>query len=96
MRRSPRVEAYIAAAKDICDMAGVRAAPERRRRPLASRGRGRADLTGIFDLIGRTTARTFGEDAPELVCEPGRGLCGDAFADHPGEGGARRRRHLPE
>ncbi len=75
-------EAYIAAAKDICDMAGVRAKrlnvgggfPSHRVAGVEP------DLTGIFDLIGPTTARTFGEDAPELVCEPGRGLCGDAFS----------------
>lgn len=38
------------------------------------------DLRAIFDLIRRTTAQAFGHDAPTLVCEPGRGICADAFA----------------
>ena len=75
-------EAYILAAREICDMAGVRARrlnvgggfPSHRVAGIEP------DLHAIFDRIGRTTAATFGEDAPELVCEPGRGLCGDAFS----------------
>ncbi|MFC3527164.1 type III PLP-dependent enzyme [Paracoccus mangrovi] len=75
-------EAYITSAREICDMAGVRARrlnvgggfPNHRVIGIEP------DLTAIFQLIGRTTAEAFGDDAPELVCEPGRGLCGDAFA----------------
>ena len=38
------------------------------------------DLPAIFARIGETTAEVFGADAPTLVCEPGRGLCADAFS----------------
>ena len=38
------------------------------------------DLEAIFDTIDRVTGESFGADRPALVCEPGRGLCGDAFA----------------
>ncbi|MBL9052717.1 MAG: type III PLP-dependent enzyme, partial [Tabrizicola sp.] len=31
-------------------------------------------------LIDSTTTEAFGPDRPALVCEPGRALCGDAFA----------------
>lgn len=37
-------------------------------------------LEAIFALIARVTTETFGADAPELVCEPGRGMVADAFA----------------
>ncbi len=36
-------------------------------------------LEAIFETIDRVTTEAFGADRPELVCEPGRGLCGDAF-----------------
>jgi ornithine decarboxylase len=38
------------------------------------------DLEAIFATINRVTSESFGADRPALVCEPGRGLCGDAFA----------------
>jgi len=38
------------------------------------------DLEAIFDTIDRVATESFGVDRPALVCEPGRGLCGDAFA----------------
>ena len=75
-------EQYIRTAREIADMAGVY--PRR-----LNVGGGfpswrvhgvEPDLPAIFDLIGRTTAEAFGGNAPELVCEPGRGLCADAFA----------------
>ncbi|HRO14956.1 MAG TPA: type III PLP-dependent enzyme [Paracoccus sp. (in: a-proteobacteria)] len=75
-------ETYIRTARDICDMAGLTA----RRLNVGGgfpswRVHGvEPDLDAIFDLIGRTTAEAFGRDAPELVCEPGRGLCADAFS----------------
>ena len=34
----------------------------------------------IFRVIGDTARAAFGGDLPALVCEPGRALCGDAFA----------------
>jgi ornithine decarboxylase len=38
------------------------------------------DLEAIFTTINRVASESFGADRPALVCEPGRGLCGDAFA----------------
>lgn len=75
-------EQYIRTALDICDMAGVRAKrlnvgggfPSHRVNGVEP------DLEAIFDLIGKTAAEVFGTDAPALVCEPGRGLCADAFS----------------
>jgi ornithine decarboxylase len=37
-------------------------------------------LDEIFALIARVTVEVFGQDAPELVCEPGRAMVADAFA----------------
>ena len=37
-------------------------------------------LEAIFATIDRVTGESFGAERPALVCEPGRGLCGDAFA----------------
>ena len=75
-------EQYIRTARDICDEAGVHAVrlnvgggfPSYRVHGVAPA------LEDIFDLIGRVTAESFGDDAPTLVCEPGRGVCGDAFS----------------
>ena len=75
-------EQYIRTARDICDMAGVRARrlnvgggfPSHRVHGVEP------DLEGIFDLIGRTAAEVFDGEPPALVCEPGRGICADAFS----------------
>ncbi|MBK4216526.1 type III PLP-dependent enzyme [Paracoccus caeni] len=75
-------ESYIHVAKEICDMAGVKAHrlnvgggfPSHRVAGVEP------DLTSIFTEIGETVAESFGTDAPDLVCEPGRGLCADAFS----------------
>ncbi len=37
-------------------------------------------LEATFDLIDRTATEAFGQNRPALVCEPGRGLCADAYA----------------
>lgn len=37
-------------------------------------------LEAIFALIDRVATEAFGADRPDLVCEPGRAMCGDAFA----------------
>ncbi|MGC9449250.1 type III PLP-dependent enzyme [Cereibacter johrii] len=37
------------------------------------------ELEAIFHLIDRVTDEAFGADRPLLVCEPGRGICADAF-----------------
>ncbi|WP_158971039.1 type III PLP-dependent enzyme [Chachezhania sediminis] len=74
--------AYIAEAARIAEAAGVRLARLNVGGGFpSSRG---ADATGpaletIFDVIGTATGRAFGDDAPELVCEPGRGMVGEAF-----------------
>ncbi|WP_207102082.1 type III PLP-dependent enzyme [Paracoccus shandongensis] len=75
-------ESYIRMAREICDMAGVRARrlnvgggfPSHRVSGVAP------DLDAIFTRIAETVAECFGPDAPALVCEPGRGLCADAHA----------------
>ena len=75
-------ESYIRVARDICDMAGVAIRrlnvgggfPSHRVAGVDP------DLQAIFARIGEVTAQVFGEAAPQLVCEPGRALCADAFA----------------
>ena len=75
-------ESYIRTAREICDAAGIRAHrlnlgggfPSHRAAGVAP------DLDAIFTKIGKTVAECFGGDAPALVCEPGRGLCADAYA----------------
>jgi len=73
---------YIRAAAEIARDAGVKIArlnvgggfPNYRAKAQVP------DLEAIFDLIDKTATEAFGDDRPALVCEPGRGLCGDAFA----------------
>lgn len=36
-------------------------------------------LEATFALIDRVATEAFGADRPLLICEPGRGICGDAF-----------------
>ncbi|WP_435167810.1 type III PLP-dependent enzyme [Falsirhodobacter sp. 1013] len=72
---------YISAAAEIAQGAGVSIArlnvgggfPNHRLSAVTP------DLDAIFDLIDRTATEAFGDHRPQLVCEPGRGLCGDAF-----------------
>jgi len=75
-------DAYIRAAGRIAAAAGV--APARLNVGggfPSHRQQGQTPaLEAIFRLIARVTAEVFGEGAPVLVCEPGRGLVGDAFA----------------
>lgn len=75
-------EQYIRVAREIADMAGVM--PRR-----LNVGGGfpswrvhgvEPDLPAIFDRIGQTASEAFDGAPPTLVCEPGRGMCGDAFA----------------
>lgn len=75
-------ESYISVAREICDAAGVRARrlnvgggfPSHRVSGVDP------DLGSIFTEIGDTVTEAFGDSAPQLVCEPGRGLCADAFS----------------
>ncbi len=73
---------YIRAAAEIARDAGVRIA-----RLNVGGGFPSHRLNGVmpqfdatFSLIDRVTTEAFGVDRPALVCEPGRALCGDAFA----------------
>lgn len=74
-------EAYIRTAAEIADAAGVVIArlnvgggfPSHRLDAISP------DLQAIFTTIDRVTTEAFGDNRPLLVCEPGRGLCGDAF-----------------
>lgn len=72
--------AYIGAAAEVAERAGVRlhrlnvggGFPGRR-------GAEAPDLGAIVDRIAAETRKAFGEDAPALVCEPGRGMVADSF-----------------
>jgi ornithine decarboxylase len=75
-------EAYIREAANIAKTAGVRIArlnvgggfPSHRMNAIVPQ------LEETFQLIDRVSTEVFGADRPELVCEPGRALCGDAYA----------------
>lgn len=72
---------YIRKAAEIAEAAGVRIArlnvgggfPSHRLAAVTP------DLDTIFSTIDRVTDEAFGDHRPRLVCEPGRGLCADAF-----------------
>lgn len=74
-------ETYIRAAADIAKQAGVTIArlnvgggfPSHRLNAVSPQ------IEATFQLIDRVTTEAFGADRPLLICEPGRGLCGDAF-----------------
>ena len=74
--------AYLHAAARIATKAGVRldrlnvggGFPSHRRAAEAP------DLEAIFAVIAQATDDAFGAEAPALVCEPGRGLVGEAFS----------------
>lgn len=75
-------EAYIREAALIAQGAGVKIArlnvgggfPSHRLNAILPQ------IEDTFALIDRVTTEAFGADRPELVCEPGRALCGDAYA----------------
>lgn len=74
-------ETYIHTAAQIARDAGVRLArlnvgggfPAHRLNEVMPQ------LEATFSLIDRATAEAFGAQRPDLVCEPGRGLCAEAF-----------------
>ncbi|CAN1574012.1 LysA Diaminopimelate decarboxylase [Paracoccaceae bacterium] len=75
-------EAYIREAANVARLAGVRIA-----RLNVGGGFPSHRMTGVVpqieatcELIDRVTTEAFGADRPALVCEPGRALCGDAYA----------------
>jgi ornithine decarboxylase len=75
-------EAYIREAANIAKGAGVKIArlnvgggfPNHRMTAIVPQ------LEETFQLIDRVATEAFGADRPALICEPGRALCGDAFA----------------
>ncbi|MFN3823982.1 MAG: type III PLP-dependent enzyme [Pseudorhodobacter sp.] len=75
-------ESYIRAAADIATEAGVTIArlnvgggfPSHRLSAVTP------DLESIFETIDRVATEAFGDTRPMLICEPGRGLVGDAFS----------------
>jgi ornithine decarboxylase len=75
-------EAYIRTAAQIADDAGVAIArlnvgggyPSHRLKDAPP------DLEAIFAMIDTVATEVFGDNRPILICEPGRGLCGDAFS----------------
>jgi ornithine decarboxylase len=75
-------DAYIRKAAWIAEQAGVTIArlnvgggfPSHRLQGVVPQ------LEATFAAIDRATAEAFGDNRPLLVCEPGRGLCGDAFS----------------
>ena len=74
-------EAYLHAAAEIARGAGVRVHRLNVGGGFPShRNQGDAPaLEAIFALIDRVSMEAFNGDRPDLVCEPGRGLVGDAF-----------------
>lgn len=73
-------ESYIRVAAEISATAGVRISRLNVGGGFPSwRVQGvEPDPAAIFARIRDTTAEAFGADAPALVCEPGRAICGDA------------------
>ncbi|MFT4012488.1 MAG: type III PLP-dependent enzyme [Paracoccus sp. (in: a-proteobacteria)] len=75
-------ESYILMARRIGDMAGVR--PRRLNVgggfPSYRVAAAPPPLEAIFARIDDAATRAFGQARPELVCEPGRALCADAFS----------------
>lgn len=75
-------EAYIREAANIARTSGVKIArlnvgggfPSHRLAAVVPQ------IEGTFALIDRVATEAFGADRPALVCEPGRALCGDAYA----------------
>ena len=67
--------AYVVEAARIATMAGVKVARLNIGGGFAvDRGAGRPDHGAVFDAVERAVASGFGNDAPKLVCEPGRAM----------------------
>ncbi len=72
--------AYIQVVAQLVQEAGVRIARLNVGGGFAAHRHGQApDLEAIFDHIRAEVTAHFGEDAPALVCEPGRAMVADAF-----------------
>lgn len=72
---------YISTCADVARQAGLRLSRLNVGGGFPSHRAGDApDLEVIFVRIARAVAEAFGDDAPALVCEPGRAMVADAFA----------------
>lgn len=72
--------AYIAASVDVARRAGVRLGRLNVGGGFPAHRVGEApDLEAIFDHIRAEVDRHFGDDAPALLCEPGRAMVAEAF-----------------
>jgi len=70
---------YVAASAEVARAAGVRLARLNVGGGFAAHRSGAApDLEAIFDHIAQATRAAFGNDAPALVCEPGRAMAAEA------------------
>jgi ornithine decarboxylase len=74
-------DAYLRAAAEICQLAGVKARRLNTGGGFPSyRVSGELpDLEAIFETIDRVTGEVFGDDRPALVCEPGRGMVAESI-----------------
>ncbi|WP_284164016.1 type III PLP-dependent enzyme [Frigidibacter sp. SD6-1] len=74
-------DAYLRAAAEICQLAGVKARRLNTGGGFPSyRVAGEVpDLEAIFETIDRVTGEVFGDDRPALVCEPGRGMVAESI-----------------
>ncbi len=72
--------AYIAAAAEVAQAAGVRIERLNVGGGFAAHRNGEApDLEAIFAHVAGATLAAFGAQAPSLVCEPGRAMVAEAF-----------------
>ena len=72
-------EGYIAKAAEIATTAGIEIQTLNIGGGFPSERDGQKhDLGGIFTAINRAVAKSFGEQQPRLVCEPGRAMVADA------------------
>lgn len=70
---------YIETCADIARAAGVRLARLNVGGGFAANRGVAPDLEAIFDAIGGAVRKSFGNEAPALICEPGRAMVADAF-----------------
>jgi ornithine decarboxylase len=71
--------AYVIEAARIAAMAGVKLSRLNIGGGFAAdRGQGQPDHRAVFGVVGHALKSAFGEDAPKLLCEPGRAMVADA------------------
>ncbi len=70
---------YIEICADIAEAAGVRLTRLNVGGGFAANRGVAPDLEAIFDAIRVAVDKSFGADAPTLICEPGRAMVADAF-----------------